>query len=85
MTTKTAMDVKTKNAVLVGGVLLVLGAFALMSFTNKKSTPPPSDSEDEPNPFPQGRRCPEGEKPCTGNPSKCYNPLANYAVDPCKF
>lgn len=82
MTTKTAMDAKTKNAFLVGGVLLVLGAFALMSFTNKKSTPAPSDSEDEPNPGPV---CPQGEKPCTGNPGKCYDPTINYLVDPCRF
>lgn len=84
MTTKTAMDAKTKNAFLVGGVLLVLGAFALMSFTNKKNTPAPSpsDSEDEPNPRPV---CPQGEKPCTGNPGKCYNPNVYYVVDPCRF
>lgn len=79
----TTQQFKTKEnlALWVGLALLGLGAFALMSFS-KKTTPPSDNSEEEPTP---SSKCTEGERPCENGSGKCYNPNANYAVDPCRF
>lgn len=28
--------------------------------------------------------CPSGQVPCSNNRLKCYDPMANYIMDPCK-
>jgi len=67
-----------QQKVFLGIGLIAVGAIAILAFTKKSSVVTTSQGgQDEQN------TCPSGEKPCENNPKICFNPNANYIVDPC--
>jgi len=76
---------KTTKTILALG----LGAAALYLIFKPTTAKAAANTEAILPPYiPQSKTCPDGEVPCAiqpvGSAPKCYNPNADYLVDPCK-
>lgn len=69
---------KKQKMWLIGGGIAVLGLLTYL-VVSKKNTSTQSNTSS----ITLGGTCPSGQVPCNNNKLKCYNPNANYVVDPC--
>jgi hypothetical protein len=69
---------KNQKMWLIGGGIAALGVLVYELVSQKNTSNLSNSSTIGPN-----GTCPSGQVPCGNNPMKCYNPSANYIVDPC--
>jgi hypothetical protein len=71
------MEIEKKKMLLIGGGIAALGIITFLVIKRKNSgTIGGGDVT--------ASGCPTGLVPCSNNRSKCYDPMANYIMDPCK-
>jgi hypothetical protein len=69
---------KNQKMWLIGGGIAALGVLVYAVVSSKNTSTLSNTSTILPN-----GTCPSGQVPCNNNAMKCYNPSANYVVDPC--
>jgi hypothetical protein len=70
------MEIKNKKMLLIGGGIAALGLITFLVVKSKNSGTTSGGG------ITSG--CPSGQVPCSNNRTKCYDPMANYTIDPCK-
>lgn len=68
---------KNKKMLLIGGGIAALGLVTVLYIKSKNTSTLGTSS------ISTNGNCPAGQVPCANNRLKCYNPSANYIVDPC--
>jgi len=70
------MEIQNKKMLLIGGGIAALGiiTFLVIKKGNSGTTGGGVTASG----------CPTGQVPCSNNRTKCYDPMANYIMDPCK-
>ena len=71
------MEIQNKKMLLIGGGIAALGLITFLVIKRKNSGTMSSGVT-------TASGCPTGQVPCSNNRSKCYDPMANYVIDPCK-
>jgi hypothetical protein len=66
------------KALLIGGGIGLAAIIAVYYFTSKNSGVMSNTTT-----LIAPGTCPAGQVPCNNNRLKCYNPSANYTIDPC--
>lgn len=69
---------KNQKMWLIGGGIAALGILVYAVVSKKNTSSLSNTSTIGPN-----GSCPPNQVPCGNNAMKCYNPSANYIVDPC--
>lgn len=70
------MELQNKKMLLIGGGIAALGIITFLVIKSKNSGTTGGGVT--------ASGCPSGLVPCSNNRSKCYDPMANYIMDPCK-
>jgi hypothetical protein len=71
------MEIQNKKMLLIGGGIAALGLITFLVIKKKNSGTTSVGGV-------TSGGCPTGLVPCSNNRSKCYDPMANYVMDPCK-
>jgi hypothetical protein len=71
------MEIEKKKMLLIGGGIAALGIITFLVVKSKNSGTTGGGGV-------TSSGCPTGLVPCSNNRSKCYDPMANYVMDPCK-
>jgi hypothetical protein len=71
------MEIQNKKMLLIGGGIAALGLITFLVLKKKNSGTIGGGGV-------TASGCPTGLVPCSNNRSKCYDPMANYIMDPCK-
>lgn len=69
---------KTQKMWLIGGGIAALGLVTYLVVSKSNTTSMSNTTTITPS-----GSCPSGQVPCANNRLKCYNPMANYTLDPC--
>jgi hypothetical protein len=70
---------KNQKMWLIGGGIAALGLLTYVVLSKKNT----STLNNNTTTITPSGACPAGQVPCSNNRLKCYNPSANYTVDPC--
>lgn len=71
------MEVQNKKMLLIGGGIAALGIITFLVIKKGNSGTIGGGGV-------TASGCPAGLVPCSNNSLKCYDPMANYIMDPCK-
>jgi hypothetical protein len=71
------MEIQNKKMLLIGGGIAALGIITYLVVKKGNSGTIGGGGV-------TASGCPTGLVPCSNNRSKCYDPMANYVMDPCK-
>jgi hypothetical protein len=69
---------KNQKMWLIGGGIAALGLLTYVVVSKKNTSTLPPDTR-----IGGTGTCPAGQVPCSNNRLKCYDPMANYLVNPC--
>jgi hypothetical protein len=69
---------KKQKMLLIGGGVALAGIVAVYLISKKNTGVVSSNTSMSTNGV-----CPQGMVPCSTDKNKCYNPTANYVLDPC--
>ena len=71
------MEIQNKKMLLIGGGIAALGIITFLVIKKGNSGTTGGGGV-------TASGCPTGQVPCSNNRTKCYDPMANYIMDPCK-